>query len=265
MRKILEWVPTVPLLLLLHLSGCTVVFMNDGGHVKSVAITPSSATIAVGGKQQFTANVTFTDGTILVVTTSNLIWSVTDPTVASISSDGVAKGLKSGSVTITGTFVNVSGTATLTITATGAAQPQISGSAEKLSLTFPGSGQQFIYAANPLEDTISASRVDLLSQQEFEFGSVSVAPAARPVWLAIDPAGQFLFVANHGTRDISIFSIDAASGRLTPVIGSPFPVDAKPWSVAVDPAGQILIVTRFDSSAVSRLRFNPLTGTLSPE
>jgi hypothetical protein len=265
MRKFIGGMPTLPFLLVLHLSGCTAVFLSDGGNVKSVAITPSSATILVGAKQTFTANVTFTDGTFLVVSTSNVIWSLSDPAVASISSDGVAKGLKAGSATITGTFTNVSGTASLTVTAAGAAQPEISGSFGKLTLTFPGSRRQFIYAANPLEDVIAISCVDLRTGEDDALDSVSVAPASRPVWLALEPSGNFLYVANHGSGDISAFAVDPVSGRLSPLVGSPFRIDAAPWSIAVGSAGQFLMATHFNSPAVSRFRLDPLTGAFSPE
>src|SRR2546427_1308338 len=49
---------------------------------------------------------------------------------------------------------------------------------------------------------------------------VSVSPGRGPVWMAIHPLGKFLYVVNRTSENISAFSIDAATGRLQPVVGS---------------------------------------------
>jgi uncharacterized protein YjdB len=59
--------------------------------VTSLAITPNSATIAKGATQQFTATATLADGTTQDVSRS-VTWISTTPTVATISSSGLAKG-----------------------------------------------------------------------------------------------------------------------------------------------------------------------------
>src|SRR6266436_6023989 len=76
-----------------------------------------------------------------------------------------------------------------------------------------------------------------------------------PRGLTVDPAGRFVYVASgyRGSPGIvSAFTIDANSGALTPVAGSPFPVPTDPKSsfgqslpnsVTVDPSGRILYVT----------------------
>jgi 6-phosphogluconolactonase (cycloisomerase 2 family) len=40
--------------------------------------------------------------------------------------------------------------------------------------------------------------------------------------LAIDPTGKFVYVANGMSNDVSAYRLNAASGALTPVAGSPF-------------------------------------------
>jgi len=40
---------------------------------------------------------------------------------------------------------------------------------------------------------------------------------------------------NQGSNNVSVFSISATTGALTPVTGSPFPTGAAPSSVAVWP------------------------------
>lgn len=43
-----------------------------------------------------------------------------------------------------------------------------------------------------------------------------------PTGVVLDPTGSYVYVANKGSNNISGFSLTAASGRLTPVSGSPF-------------------------------------------
>ncbi len=64
--------------------------------------------------------------------------------------------------------------------------------------------------------------------------------------MAIDPTGKFLYVAyqNVGADGgLAAYSIDAASGELTAVSGSPFDAGGVPNSVAVDASGRFLIVS----------------------
>ena len=264
MRRVLAWFPIAPLHLLLAFSGCTVILNNNGGQVQSVEITPASVTISIGVKQQFSANVTFGDGTILVEKNANVLWSTSDSKIATVDFNGNVTGMTAGMATITGTFINVSGSAVVTVTAAGEIHPQISGTAEMLSIVFPQRGKQFIYAANPLDDSITMSEVNLRTGEEHSLGAASVVSAHQPVWLAINPSGQFLFVANHGSSSISAFTIDLASGRSNAVTGSPFELEVAPWSVSVDAEGKFLSVSHFSSHAVSHFRIAPSSGALLP-
>ena len=44
--------------------------------------------------------------------------------------------------------------------------------------------------------------------------------------VSIDPANQFLYVANGSTGTVTSFTLNAATGALTPMPGSPFDVGA---------------------------------------
>jgi hypothetical protein len=83
--------------------------------VTAVTISPTSPSIAAGGMQQFTASVTYSDGTTGTPTTT-VTWTSSNTSVATITSDGVASAVAVGSTTITATVNNVSGTDTLTVT-----------------------------------------------------------------------------------------------------------------------------------------------------
>ena len=69
-------------------------------------------------------------------------------------------------------------------------------------------------------------------------GAVSVASTVGagdfPLSVAIDPAGQFAYVANELSDNVSVYSINAGTGALTPVGGSPFAAGGDPHSIAID-------------------------------
>jgi hypothetical protein len=82
----------------------------------SIAVTPSNPTIAAGQQQQFTATGTYSDGSHQNLT-GTAIWTSSAPSVATISSSGLATSLASGGTTIRASLGSVSGSTTLTVTA----------------------------------------------------------------------------------------------------------------------------------------------------
>lgn len=81
----------------------------------TLTISPPAPTIAKGQTQQFMATGIFTDGSTQDLTGS-AAWSSSDEAVATITSGGLATGLREGQVTITATVGPVTATATLTVT-----------------------------------------------------------------------------------------------------------------------------------------------------
>jgi len=94
--------------------------------------------------------------------------------------------------------------------------------------------------------------------------------------MAIDPTGKFLYasyefvVVNVGSDGgLAAYSIDATSGALTAVPGSPFGVGGVPNSVAIDAAGRFLIVSIFPrlggapGNCLAVLSIDPGTGALT--
>ncbi len=48
------------------------------------------------------------------------------------------------------------------------------------------------------------------------------AAGPLPTAAGTDPSGNFLYVANSGSRDVSVYAINKTTGALTQVPGSPF-------------------------------------------
>ena len=53
---------------------------------------------------------------------------------------------------------------------------------------------------------------------------------------------QFVYVGNHDSKDLSVFHINAATGELSPVVGSPFPLETAPTCVVASPNGKFLFI-----------------------
>lgn len=75
--------------------------------------------------------------------------------------------------------------------------------------------------------------------------------------------GRFIYLANGGSSNISGFSIDAASGALTSIAGSPFPAGNVPYSVTVDPSGKFAYVANQGDGSVSAFAINTTSGALT--
>ena len=82
--------------------------------------------------------------------------------------------------------------------------------------------------------------------------------------IKVDPSGKFAFVVNSGDKSVSAYAINATTGALTAVAGSPFATGKDPLSVTVDPSGKFAYVANFLGNNVSAYTIDATTGALSP-
>jgi 6-phosphogluconolactonase len=54
-----------------------------------------------------------------------------------------------------------------------------------------------------------------------------------PFRVAIDPSGKFLYVTNNVGGDISVSTINASTGLLSPIAGSPFGTLTQPKDLVI--------------------------------
>ena len=89
-----------------------------------------------------------------------------------------------------------------------------------------------------------------------------------PVGLAVHPNGKFLYIAMAGgvTAGTQIVgqTINASTGALSPITGSPFPAGNQPSNVAIDPAGKFLFATNMMDNTVSAFTIDGTSGGLTP-
>jgi 6-phosphogluconolactonase (cycloisomerase 2 family) len=74
---------------------------------------------------------------------------------------------------------------------------------------------------------------------------------------------KYAYLPNPSTSTVSAFLVDADSGALSPVPGSPFAAGAGPISVAVHPTGRFLYVADLDSFQISAYNIRFKTGALT--
>jgi trimeric autotransporter adhesin len=82
--------------------------------LNSINVTPANPAINLGASQQFTAQGTFSDGSVVNITVQTA-WSSSDVVVATTNSSGVATSASRGTTTIQASLDGVNGTTVLTV------------------------------------------------------------------------------------------------------------------------------------------------------
>ena len=128
---------------------------------------------------------------------------------------------------------------------------------------------KFAYAANlnntpGLAGNVSMYTINATTGALTSFGTIAAGTIfgePNPNSMVVDPTGAFAYVANSGSNDVSMYSINSTTGVLTSV-GS---IDAgtTPLSVAVDPSGKFAYVANSNSNDVSMYTINTTTGALT--
>ncbi len=80
----------------------------------ALAVSPNSASIALGASQNLAAKGTFSDGSVLDLSTQ-VVWTSSNANVAVINTQGLASSVSSGTTTVAASLNGVSGTAVLTV------------------------------------------------------------------------------------------------------------------------------------------------------
>ncbi|PSM30497.1 Ig-like domain-containing protein, partial [Haliangium sp. UPWRP_2] len=155
----------------------------------AVKVSPSTASIAKGTTQQFTATATFTDASTQDVT-KTAAWTTTDVTgtgVTSVDANGLVTGKNVGTATIGATFGGKSDAATLTVTAAVVTSVTIAPKAPSIA---KGITQQFVATAM-LSDATTQDVTSLATWTTADVtgtGVASVDAAGRATGTAVGKA-----------------------------------------------------------------------------
>ena len=184
----------------------------------SITVTPGNSSSPIGAYQQFTAILSYSDGSTKDTTTS-VTWSSSPATVATINASGLANALASGSTTITATAESVTGSTTLNVS-----QPQCVTPPSGLIGWWAGDGNTVDIAANnsgTLQNGATYGNGEVGQAFSFAGNSASVlvnspvySPTAGTLMFWFFPTGAGSLTGSYdGTNRTPGLSVDS-SGNL---------------------------------------------------
>lgn len=165
-----------------------------------------------------------------------------------------------------------SGIWTYSIDAATGALTQLSGSpffsswvTRPHSLVIDPTGK-FVYVGDSREgSTVSAYRINATTGALTEIPGSQASSGPNAYKMLVDPLGRFLYIANieeyPAINHISSYAIDAATGALAEIAGSPFEAGTEILTMVVDPTGKFLYEAC--GSYVTGYLIDQVTGVLT--
>src|ERR1700733_8883378 len=201
----------------------------------AIAIAPSSASLLIGGAQQFTATGTYNDGSTANVT-SSVSWSPSTPPVATVNATGEATAVAAGSTAITAALNGASGTATLTVLAKSLSGISVAPSAANLAI---GVTQQFTATGN-YNDGSTANVT-----------SLATWTSSSPAVAAINSTGLATgIVAGSSTIRASLSGFSSTAALTVATVTSILVSPASP-TIAVDAVQQLTATAAYSNGSTA--------------
>ncbi|MBV9483158.1 MAG: beta-propeller fold lactonase family protein [Acidobacteria bacterium] len=124
-----------------------------------------------------------------------------------------------------------------------------------------------LYVANRDSETVSGFTI--AADNSTSPGNLTAIPGSfatelSPVAAAVDPSGQFLYVADRSSNQVSGFRIKAVIGTLSALSNSPYNSGPAPDFIAISPTNKFLYVSNSGNSSISAYMIDPTTGNLIP-
>lgn len=136
-------------------------------------------------------------------------------------------------------------------------------------ITVSPSGR-YVYVTNSNSNSISAYSINtttgtltLIDADESVAGVQNIASGTTPNALTFDPAGDTLFVANVGNATVSAFRLNASTGAIAHVAGSPFAAGVNLYRIAVDPSGKFVYTADYSDNKVTLFSIDAATGAIT--
>lgn len=124
-----------------------------------------------------------------------------------------------------------------------------------------GRGQQTAYVVTPFTASVAAYHVDNNTGAFSQILGSPYGAGISPSSILLHPSGKFVYVANAGENDISLFKV-ATSGALTEVTPRT-PTGMNPTSMVMDSAGSFLFVANGNSNTITGYSISGSTGALT--
>lgn len=158
------------------------------------------------------------------------------------------------------------------------AQQPLQPASQPYVVTMPGSGprhmafhpnKRFAYLVEEMAGAVVAYRYNaangnLDSLQRIFTHRAGAGGPFRSADIHVSPDGRFLYVSNReAEKNIAIFSIDPASGKLTSIGYEPT-LGTEPRNFIIEPSGKYLLVANQESNNIVVFKRNARTGLLHP-
>jgi 6-phosphogluconolactonase (cycloisomerase 2 family) len=151
---------------------------------------------------------------------------------------------------ITGQLANLS-PATIPIAADASAEDMIS--------TPNG---EFVYIPSGGSNIIQMYGTNIITGQLVPLTTPTISVPV-PFYIAMHPSGKFVYVVTVGS-DLHMFSVNSATGILSPLTPASIPAGTFPWQMAITPNGKFLYVTDITLNEVRQFSIDVITGLLTP-
>lgn len=121
---------------------------------------------------------------------------------------------------------------------------------------------RFLYAAIPTSNDIVAYREDPNSGALTQLSGSPISAGAAVEALALHPSGKYLYAANSGSNNISLYTISSTGGltEVTPRANA----GTSPTLVVTDAAGSFLYAANSGSNDISVFAISSSSGQLTP-
>ena len=193
--------------------------------VATVAVTPATSTLAIGGTAQLTATLRDANGNTLTGRTTT--WSSSNTTAATVSATGLVTARAAGSATITATSEGKSGTASVTVTQPAVASVTVSPTSATLET---GGTRQFTATMRDASGNVLTGRAVTWTSSASAVATVSSSGLAT----AQGPGSATIAATSEGVSGTATVTVTAPPPPPPPVQGtyfvSPTGSDANPGS-----------------------------------
>ena len=196
-------------------SGNTTVTVTSAS-LSSILVTPNNPSVPVAFTLQLTATGIFLDGTNFDMT-NQATWTSSNNSVATVGGTGLVRGIAPGSVTITATLGDISGTTTIMVTSATLTSISLSPASPSIPSTPAGITQQFI-SIGAFSDGTS---LDISTQVTWGSSNTSVATVNSSGLATSVAAGFSIITATYqtisGSTILTVTSAALTSISVTPI------------------------------------------------
>jgi 6-phosphogluconolactonase (cycloisomerase 2 family) len=131
----------------------------------------------------------------------------------------------------------------------------------------PNPATPFAYVMNELDSTVATFKYSEQSGELELLQVISALPADfsgvnTGAEIMVAPSGNFVYCSNRGHDSITVFSVDATTGKLNPIQWQATH-GKNPRFFTLDSSGEFLYAANQDGDTIAIFQVDPLTGLLS--